>query len=439
MAIYNYNEEVDVASIILAGGQGTRLHPLTQTRCKPDVIFGGRYRLIDIPLSASINSNINHIFVITQYLASHLNKHIQDTYMLSNHSPINLQILSPEEKTDIKTWYDGTADAVRKNLEYILDTPAKYYLILSGDHLYSMDLRELLNFARQQDADLTIASIPIGKEEASRMGLLKVNADQFVEDFYEKPSKPSILNSFKIPSQMANQCFFAQKGVEEFYLASMGIYVFKREALIHLLNQVKGNDFGKDIIPYFVKTRGKTAAYIYSGYWEDIGTVASYYRSTMELLSNDIGLNFYNELSPIYAQVVNLPCPLIENALINSSIICDGSIIQGDEIYNSLIGLRTYILSGSIIRNSIIMGNPHYLHEDGKRPIDMGHFTIGENCLIDGAIIDEGAQIGHNVTLVNHHHIKEFENESLCIRDGIIIVKAGVKIPDHTTLESLAA
>lgn len=436
MPINNCNNELDVATIILAGGQGTRLAPLTETRCKPDVLFGGRYRLIDIPISSSINSHISDIFVISQYLASHLNKHIKETYTLSVHSQINVELLSPEESPHQKLWYQGTADAVRKNLHHILDTPASYYVILSGDHLYSMDLRELVRFAASQDADLTIASIPIGRDEAPRMGLLQVNENKYIEDFYEKPTDEAILNRFKAPQEIAQGAF---KSYDEVYLASMGIYVFKRQTLVDLLNEVKGDDFGKDIIPHFVKARGKTAAYIYQGYWEDIGTISSYYRSTMELLSGEIGLNFYNEKYPIYSQIVNLPCPMISGTSILNSIICDGSIIRAEEIINSMVGLRSYILEGSKIRDTIIMGNPHYQHEEGDPPTEVGHYTIGKNCVIEKAIIDEGAQIGHNVVLTNPGHIQNLEAEGICIRDGIIIVKAGAKIPDNTTLDSLAA
>ncbi|MDN3504978.1 MAG: sugar phosphate nucleotidyltransferase [Rhabdochlamydiaceae bacterium] len=438
MTIYSSDDQIDVASIILAGGKGTRLHPLTQTRCKPDVLFGGRYRLIDIPISSSINSNINNIFVISQYLSSHLNQHIKETYSLSVHTKTKITALTPEEKTDIQTWYNGTADAVRKNLEHILEIDAKYYLILSGDHLYSMDLRRLLRFADAKDADLTIASIPICKEEASRMGLLKINSESYISDFFEKPTDEKVLERFKMPKELSHGSFFS-KDQEDSYLASMGIYVFKRKVLVDLLEQVQGDDFGHDIIPHFVGKQGKTAAYIYNGYWEDIGTISSYYRASMELLSQEIGLNFYNDAKPIYSQIVNLPCPLITDTVVRNSIICDGSIIKGKEIINSMIGLRAYILEGSIIKDSIIMGNPHYMHEKGDLPTEVGHFTVGQNCYIEKAIIDEGAQIGHNVRLVNSENIDHLDCEHICIRDGIIIVKAGAKIPDHTTLDSLAA
>ncbi|MCF7851998.1 MAG: NTP transferase domain-containing protein [Simkaniaceae bacterium] len=435
---YARDEEFNVATIILAGGQGTRLYPLTETRCKPDVIFGGKYRLIDIPLSASINSGIPHIFVIAQYLASHLNKHIRETYQLTAHNQIDIQLLSPEETLHDKLWYRGTADAVRKNLEHLLDIPSEYYLILSGDHLYSMDLRKLLKFAMTMEADLTIASIPVGKKDAPRMGLLQIDEERWVQDFYEKPTEESILNRFKMPKKLAEGCFKTHDQSHD-YLASMGIYVFKRDVLIRLLDEVKGDDFGKDLIPHFVRNKGKIASFIYQGYWEDIGTVYSYYHATMALLSNRIGLNFYDESYPIYAQVVNLPCPLITNGSILNSIICDGSIIKEANVVNSLIGLRTYILEGSTIKNSIVMGNPHYFHQEGDLPTDIGHYTIGKNCHIENAIIDENAQIGNNVTLVNKDHIEHFDGDDICIREGIIIVKAGAKIPDDTTLQSLAA
>ena len=422
-------KKTDVATIILAGGQGTRLSPLTAKRCKPDVLFGGRYRLIDIPISASINSGISKIYVISQYLASHLNNYVKETYKLSAHCKIELSILSPEE-TKLHTWYNGTADAVRKNFENILETPADYYLILSGDHLYSMDLQELIDFAVQKDADLTIASIPVGKNDATRMGLLKVVPNMYISHFVEKPNQESILKEYLLPKELAKGSFFVY-GEENCYLASMGIYVFKRETLVKILHENPGDDFGHNIIPHFINSGGKAASYIYRGYWEDIGTIASYYLATMALLEGKIGLNFYDEKAPIYSQIVNLPCPKIESALIHKSIICDGSIIEAKEVTNSLIGLRVHILEGSIIRHSIIMGNPHHEHT--------GEHTIGAGCRLEKVILDEGAQVGHGVSLINKECIDHLDGELFCIRDGIIIVKAGCKIPDHYTLDDLAA
>jgi glucose-1-phosphate adenylyltransferase len=420
-------DKINVATIILAGGQGTRLSPLTSKRCKPDVLFGGRYRLIDIPLSASINSGIGKIFVISQYLASHLNNYIKETYKLSPHSKIDLTILSPEE-TKIHTWYNGTADAVRKNLDNILEAPADYYLILSGDHLYSMDLQDLISFAVSKNADLTIASIPVGKGDATRMGLLKVDSNMAISHFVEKPKEEAILKEYLLPKHHAKGSFFTY---EDCYLGSMGIYVFKKETLVELLKNQKGDDFGHDLIPYCIGSGARVSAYIYKGYWEDIGTVSSYYMATMALLRGDIGLNFYDESNPIYSQIVNLPCPKIESALIQKSIICDGSIIEAKEVTSSLIGLRVHILKESVIRDSIIMGNPHHEHT--------GEHTIGECCHLERVIMDEGSQIGHHVTLINKDQIQNLETSLFSIRDGIIVVKAGCKIPDHYTLDHLAA
>ena len=432
MTIYSCDNSVDVASIILAGGQGTRLFPLTQTRCKPDVLFGGRYRLIDIPISASINSNINNIFVISQYLASHLNKHIKDTYSLGVYNKTSIDLLTPEEHSDIRTWYEGTADAVRKNLEHILDTPAQYYLILSGDHLYSMDLRKLLRFAISKEADLTVATIPMRRQDAKRMGVMKVDDDMYIERFYEKPQDEALLDELAVSSECASGCY--KSFDQECYLGSMGIYVFKREVLVNMLSKIKEHDFGQHIIPHLVNSDAKTAAYVYKGYWEDIGTIESYFRSTMELLNREIGLNFYSEQNPIYAETVTLPSPLIDQCHITKSIISDGSIIRAKEISTSVIGFRTIIEKNTTLHNSIVMGSAHY-HKEDNTLIP----TIGSNCYLDGVIVDENAQIGNNVTLCNTLNIDHWDSDEMVIRDGIIIVKAGAKISDGTTLDSIAA
>lgn len=422
-------QNVDVATIILAGGQGTRLSPLTETRCKPDVLFAGRYRLIDIPISASINSGFHRIYVISQYLASHLNKHIKDTFQLSHHSKIDLSILSPEE-TKTHTWYNGTADAVRKNIKHLLEDPAEYYLILSGDHLYSMDLQDLIHFAVTSRADLTIASIPVDKSQAKRMGLLQITEERKITHFVEKPQEEAILQNFQLPQKFSKDCFFPYTE-GNCYLASMGIYVFKRETLLELLEEQDGDDFGHNIIPHFINQGGKAASYIYKGYWEDIGTVTSYYMASMAFLKGEIGLNFYDERAPVYSQIVNLPCPKIEGATMYQSIICDGSIIKAEEIVHSIIGMRVHILEGTTLKECIIMGNPHSdLLET---------YTIGRNCHLEKVIVDEGAHIGNNVTLINKDHVDHFESNLIAIKEGIIIVKAGSKIPDNYTMDYLAA
>ncbi|MBS0620732.1 MAG: NTP transferase domain-containing protein [Verrucomicrobia bacterium] len=416
-----------VATIILAGGQGTRLFPLTQHRCKPAVSFGGHYRLIDIPISNALNAQIHRIFVISQYLASSLHEHIVETYPLDPFRALKIQLLSPEETPEHKTWYKGTADAVRQNLLHLESAPVDYFLILSGDQLYNMDFTDLITFAKQQDADLTIASIPVEQQEAKRMGLLKVNASHQIEEFYEKPSDPTLLSRFSL-SQGALNGHDILHPEKTHYLASMGIYVFKRAALFQLLEE-KGDDFGKDLIPIQIK-KGKAAAYVYKGYWEDIGTVASYYQANLALIDQNHCLNTYDEFNPIFTHPHHLPSPMIKGTLIERALIGQGSVIAAQEIKNSVVGIRVNIKKGTVIHDSVIMGNlyydaPHHHH----LPLPK-EFSIGKNCRIQKAIIDEHTCIGNNVQLTNVKKLKNWDGDGIYIRDGIIIVTTGTKVPD---------
>lgn len=405
-----------VATVVLAGGEGTRLHPLTIHHSKPAVSYGGRYRLIDIPISNSINSDFRQIFVIAQYLSNELVHHINQTYHFEIYNPGFVDVLTPQEaENKEKQWFLGTADAVRKNLSTILKSGADYFLILSGDQLYNINFQEMVAFAIEKEADLTIASIAIRENDAHRMGLLKINSDHKVVDFVEKPKEKEILKKFEL--------------TKDKYLASMGIYVFKREALIDLLNR-DGNDFGYHLINEAVSKK-RTAAYVYNGYWEDIGTVASYYEANLMLTNQDEGLNTYDEHHPIYTRRTFLPGPKIEQASITKSIICEGCIIEAQEITHCVIGLRSHIKKGSILRHTVMLGNHFYLPplcED--KPVTQENW-IGENCLIEKAIIDEHVQIGNNTTLINKEQHINYDGDGIYVRDGIIIITAGTRIPPN--------
>ena len=400
-----------MSAIVLAGGQGTRLFPLTEMRCKPAVSFGGRYRLIDIPLSNALNSQVTPIFVIAQFYASGLLQHINATYRSDLCGNGEIKMLTPEEKPQGQIWFKGTADAVRQNLEHIITAPGDYFLILSGDQLYNMNFIPMLEFAIQSEADLVIACLPVKKREAQRMGLLKINKNSQVCDFFEKPQEAHLLEKF-----IWNK---------EDYLGSMGIYIFKKEALISLLKE-EGKDFGRDLIPKQLE-KGSTYGYIYKGYWEDIGTISSFYEANLALMSQREHLEIYNESSPIYACPYHLPSPMIYNTKIYDSLISPGAIIDAVEVENSILGIRTHIKKGTVIKDSIVHGNHHIY----PSPI---HFSIGEDCLIQKAILDEETMIGNHVQLINRHQLTTFDGPGIYIRDGIIIVTTGTHIPDHFIL-----
>lgn len=402
-----------IAGIVLAGGLGTRLFPLTQSRCKPAVGFGGRYRLIDIPLSNALNSKITQLFVISQHFASTLHHHILTTYRFDLLRKGGIELLSPEEAHEKKIWFEGTADAVRKNLDHILQSTADYFLILSGDQLYNMDLEAFVQFAVDKKADMVVASLYVDASEAQRMGVMKTDEAFCIKEFYEKPKEKSVIDRFQAP-----------KGI----LASMGIYVFRRDVLFQLL-QEQGNDFGHHLIP-FQAAKGNSFSYVYEGYWVDIGTIKSFYDANMALLERNHCLNTYDETHPIFTLPQNLPSPFLQEAHVKQSYISQGSIVEGAEIDHSILGMRCCIKKGTRIHRSILMGNQFYAPPAHQHPPLPSSFHVGENCLIEKAIIDEHASIGNGVQLVNKKNLQTYQGEGICIRDGIIIVQAGATIPN---------
>lgn len=421
----------DVATIILAGGQGTRLFPLTEKKCKPAVSFGGRYRLVDVPISNSLNSGIRHIYVISQYFSSSLNNHIKDTFTLDHIQGGSMSFLYPEENTKGIAVYEGTADAIRKNLSIFKACTSEYFLILSGDQLYNMDLFAMVEFAKKKGADLTIAALCVKEKEATRMGLLKVNKESMITEFFEKPSDKKILENYVLSSS-----FLKEKGIHEeepLYLGSMGIYIFKREALFSLLENNPKEDFGKHLIPEQIQ-KGKCAAFYYNGYWEDIGTIGSYYEASLALTKNKLGLDLYNEALPIFSQALHLPCARISETKVLDSMISQGSIIEACEISNSMIGLRTIVKKGTKIQDSVIIGNEYYCPPSSLKETLPEEFSIGHNCVIQKAIIDQHVKIGNNVKLVNKDHLTHYDGKGIYIRDGIIVVSAGTSLPDDFIL-----
>lgn len=416
---HSFATNKEVATILLAGGEGKRLQPLTNVRCKPAMSFAGRYRIVDVAMSNAIHSGFTDIYVLTQFLATSLNNYLIETYSKDAFSKVNLQLLSPEETPTSKVWYKGTADAVRQNIKTLMNHPAEYFVILSGDQLYSMDLNEMLQFAKKTDADLVIATIPVEEEEAKRMGVMKINSDFEIIDFFEKPQNKKTIMKFAIAPDIAKK----HDALHDLsFLGSMGIYIFKRSALINLLYNDPREDFGKHLIPTQMK-KGKTFAYIFSGYWEDIGTIKSYYTANLKLTQKNQGLDLYNEAHPILSKKVNLPSAKITGNLISNTIICDGSIIEAKEVSNSMLGMKTFVGEGTTIKDSVVVGWSPY---SNRSPI-----RIGKNCMITKAIIDEGSQIGDNVHLTNTQNLQEFDDDLIAIRDGIIIIKANSHIPDN--------
>lgn len=426
--LFNFMKRV--ATIILGGGQGRRLYPLTMSCCKPALSFAGRFRLIDIPISNAINSGCDKIFVITQFLSSVLHQHIFSTYRFDSFSSGFIEILAAEEKPHDKVWFQGTADAVRQNLDYFAETPADYFLILSGDQLYRLDFREMLQTALATDAEGVIATLAVTDEDTKRMGILKVNDDNFITGFTEKPQNSSEIESFKLNSSQAKKC--GVKGKIPHYLASMGIYLFKRQALLDLLTEDPREDFGKHLIPTLVK-KGKVSAHVHQGYWEDIGTIASFYEANMALTEAKPHFDANNEEWRIFSNSILLPGARVYGSHVDGAILSEGALIQAKEVKRSIIGPRSVIRQGAVIRNTYLMGNDFFAPPfvGSRLP---SRFEIGADTLIDKAIIDKHVYIGNRVELTNKQKLTTYDGDKIFIRDGIIIVSRGANIPDGFVL-----
>ncbi len=416
-----------VCCIILGGGQGTRLFPLTKRNCKPAILFGGRFKLIDIPLSNSLNSHIKKNYIVTQFLSTSLHQHVLQSYRPDHSSSSFIELLSAEQKPEAASWFKGTADAIRQNLEYLSETPAEYFLILSGDQLYHMNFQHMLLTALQKDVDVLVATLAVSAKEARRMGIMKINEDHHIVDFHEKPDTEASLQRLQtLPSVLENMGLPAS--TERCYLGSMGIYLFKRDCLFSLLKDDPREDFGKHLIPTKVK-QGKIAAYAHDGYWEDIGTIESFYHANIALTSKQPPFNLYDERAPITTNRSLLPGAKINNSQVCDAIICEGSNIEAEEVSNSILGQRTIIKRGTIVRDSYVMGNDFYHPPAQSSSPFPENLFIDENCIIRNAIIDKNVHIGKGVQLVNKNKLREYDSPHVVIRDGIIVVPRGAHIP----------
>ncbi len=422
-----------LTAVILGGGRGTRLYPLTKVRAKPAVPIGGKFRLIDIPLSNCLHSEVRKIFILTQFNTESLHRHIVSTYQFDNFSKGFVRILAAQQTDEITEWYQGTADAVRKNLRY-LKYADDHIIILSGDHLYRMDYRQFYDHHLTMDADITIAVKPITRNEAPGLGILKANAEGWVTEFAEKPKDSKILDQFTVNSALFN-LFDIEQG-NRTHLASMGIYIFKKQVLFDVLNSNDYQDFGHEILPEFIK-KLKTAAYMFDGYWADIGTIKAFFDAHMELIKPVPAFDFYDEEHPFYTHPRYLPPSKIYNCQIHQSLVAEGSILLGSIIENSIIGIRSFIEESTLVQQSIIMGNTRYetiKTKEKNKEQNIPNLGIGHKCIIRNAIIDLDCRIGNNVQIINTKNKENMDAEFYTIRDGIIIIPKGTVIPDNTII-----
>jgi glucose-1-phosphate adenylyltransferase len=408
----------DVLTLILGGGRGNRLYPLTHMRSKPAVPIGGKYRLIDIPISNCLHAGLKRIFVLTQFNSASLNRHIAQTYRLDLFSDGFVEVLAAEQTPDSSDWFQGTADAVRQAVRHFAGYDAGYYLILAGDHLYRMDFCELIDAHIESGADITIAAQPVSKTDATQMGIFRFDETGQINGFEEKPTADR-LTAMKSSASISG----AVGGLtaDKPFVASMGIYVFSREVLLDIL-QRPGIDFGKEIIPSALASQN-VHAFLYRGYWADVGTIEAFYQANIQLTHRGAPFNFFDPRRPIYTHPRFLPATRAYNSRIDSSIVAEGCFLNECEITESVIGIRSHVGTRSTITRSVLLGADYYQEEDPGR--DDLHLGIGRDVVLDRVIVDKNARIADGVRLMNTEGLKTADGDGWYIRDGIVIVPKG--------------
>ncbi len=412
-------------SIIMGGGAGTRLYPLTKERAKPAVPLGGKYRLVDIPISNCLNSGLHSIYILTQFNTMSLHRHIQASYKFDNFSRSFVDILAAQQTPLSTQWYQGTADAVRQNLRYFLEQPYDYFLILSGDQLYRMDFRVLLHQHIRSGAEVTLAVTPVQRAAASDFGIMMSGPDHRITRFEEKPKDPAVLDELKLGRETLES--IGRNPDEELFQASMGIYVFNRQILVDCLDGDLA-DFGKHVIPKAIEER-HVNAYIFEGYWEDIGTIRAFYEANLDLTSLVPKYSFFEASAPVYTHPRFLPGSKINGATLRQALVSDGCIISDAHIERSVIGVRSIIRSGATIRNSVIMGGDYFEVSPPDGSPELPAIGIGRNCVIDRAIIDKNARIGDGVVITPEGKEANLDAANYFIRDGIVLVPKAAIIP----------
>jgi glucose-1-phosphate adenylyltransferase len=410
-------------AVIMGGGAGSRLFPLTKERSKPAVPLAGKYRIVDIPISNCLNSGLRRIYVLTQFNSTSLHRHINASYKFDNFSRSFVEILAAQQTPTDASWYQGTADAVRQNLRDFLQFPYEYFAILSGDQLYRMDYRDVLKQHIETKADMTLATIPVGREAATAFGIMHTDAQRKIVRFEEKPKDPATLDALRIPAPLLTE--LGRRPDEELFQASMGIYIFNRDVLVKALAN-DHVDFGKHIIPEMIKTM-RVHSYIFQGYWEDIGTIRAFFDANLGLTDTVPQFNFFDTDAPMYTHARFLPGSKVNGARVRHAIISDGCIIDDVHIDRAVIGVRSYIKPGTTIRNSVIMGADYYDVQNADP--DGPELGIGRNCVIDHAIIDKNARIGDGVVITPDGKPDNFDGPDYYIRDGIVVIPKGGVIP----------
>lgn len=418
-----------ILAVILGGGKGTRLYPLTRDRSKPAVPIGGKYRLIDLPISNCLNSGINQIYVLTQYNSASLHRHINQTFKFDHFSGGFVEILAAEQTSETTEWYKGTADAVRRNLRHVASGRAEHVLILGGDQLYRMDFQDLARFHSSKNADITIAVLPVEASRTSSFGILKTDEELRLTQFFEKPSATALAGL-----EVRHPSFGAAEGNR--YLASMGIYFFNREVLIDILTACPEHDFGNNIIPESL-SRYRVFGYPFNDYWEDIGTISTFFKANLDLAIQDPPFSFYRVTAPIYSRPRFLPCSKILGCDLRESLLAEGCLIRRSCITHSVIGIRSIVGEECVIEDTLMMGADFYesaRERELNRVRGLPDVGVGRNSRIRNAIIDKNARIGCDVRISNAIGLREHDGENYHIRESIVIIPKNSIIADGTTI-----
>jgi glucose-1-phosphate adenylyltransferase len=426
----------EVLSLILGGGRGTRLYPLTKMRSKPAVPVAGKYRLIDIPISNCINSGCNRIYVLTQFLSVSLHRHIANTYKFDPFSRGFVEVLAAQQTYESADWYQGTADAVRQQVRYVAEDGCGDVLILSGDQLYRMDFRQMLRTHRQNNADATIALLPVPRGQVEGLGLARFDETGRVMGFVEKPKTDEQLTPFHTPAEWTAR--FGVNSPGRPYLASMGIYLFKRDALLDLLAaRPLATDFGKEVFPRCIRSH-HVQAHLFDGYWEDLGTVRAYHEASLALAGDNPPFDFGSPEGVIYTRMRFLPASRFSGVTLSQCLVSDGCLIQpGSRMDRCVIGVRSQIGRDVVMRDTVLIGADRYESEAEKaanRARAIPNLGVGDHCVIEGAILDKDCRVGHNVRIRAHHNTPDVETDTYVIRDGIVAIPRGTVVPDGTVI-----
>jgi glucose-1-phosphate adenylyltransferase len=426
----------DVLALILGGGRGTRLYPLTKLRSKPAVPVAGKYRLIDIPISNCINSGLHRIYVLTQFLSVSLHRHIANTYKFDPFSRGFVEVLAAQQTNEAADWYQGTADAVRQQVRYVVEDPCKEVLILSGDQLYRMDFRQLMRTHRESHADATLAVLPVPREQTPGLGLVRVDDTGRVVGFVEKPQT----DEAREPVRMSEEWLAARgiRGKGRPFLASMGIYAFTRKALLDLVGaRPLATDFGKEIFPRSIRSHN-VQAHVFDGYWEDLGTVKAYHEANLALAGDDPPFDFHSPEGVIYTRMRFLPASRVSGAKVEQCLISDGCVVQpGADLQRCVIGVRSRIGRNAVLRDTVLIGADRF-ETDAERAANrvrgVPDLVVGDDAVIERAILDKDCRVGNNVRIVNRRGVPDDEGDNYVIRDGVVTIPRGTVVPDGTVI-----